>query len=200
MRIDIGQETDPGDPVLEIPWADPDNPANLYIDVKHRPEAAMELVECRRFPALGQFLLKVNGPAMPFRTAKCDAWATTDLDLEERIAFPLPCKVGSYVDLLIDRADMNSHVEPYQKLGALLAQRLKDSKAFAQIEIFIRRCLFTLEDRSGYYATVFIHAYGANPQEAESEWTGVIESLGETLDVISREFGWGGTRSSQHDS
>ncbi|MBI4164937.1 MAG: hypothetical protein HY508_04300 [Acidobacteria bacterium] len=200
MRIDIGQETDPGDPVLEIPWADPDNPANLYIDVKRRPEAAMELVECRRFPALGQFLLKVNSAAMPFRTAKCDAWATSDLDLEERIAFGLPHKVGSYVDLLIDRADMNSHVEPYQKMGALLAQRLKDSKAFAQIEIFIRRCLFTLEDRSGYYATVFIHAYGANAQEAESEWNGVVEALGDSLDAVSREFGWGGTRSSQLDS
>ena len=200
MRIDIGQETDPGDPVLEIPWADPDNPANLYIDVKRRPEAVMELVECHRFPALGQFLLKVNAAAMPFRTAKCDAWVTSDLDLEERIAYPLPWKVGSYIDLLIDRADLNSHVEPYQKMGALLAQRLKDSQAHAHIEIFIRRCLFTLEDRSGYYATAFIHAYGANPQEAETEWNGVIESLGESLDALSREFGWGGTRSSPHDS
>ena len=200
MRVDIGQETDPGDPVLEIPWADPDNAANAYIDVKHRPEAALELVECRRFPALGLFLTRVNAAAMPFRTAKCDAWATTDLDLEERIAYPLPCKVGSYVDLLIDRADLNSHAEPYQKLGALLAQRLKDSKAHAQIEMFIRRCLFTLEDRWGYYATVFVHAYGANPREAESEWNEVIGSLGESLDAISREFGWGGARSSPHNS
>lgn len=200
MRVETGQETDPGDPVLEIPWADPDNPASSYIDVKRRPEAAMELAECRRFPALGQFLMRINSAAMPFRTAKCDAWATTDLDLEERIAYPLPCKVGSYVDLLIDRADLNSRVEPYQKLGALLAQRLNDSTARAQIELLIRRCLFTLEDRPGYYATMYIHAYGANPQEAESEWNEVIGSLGESLDVVSREFGWGGARTSPHDS
>ncbi len=200
MRVEIGQETEPGDPVLEIPWADPDNPGNYYIDVKRRPEAVMELVECRRFPALGQFLLRVNSAAMPFRTAKCDAWATTELDLEEKIAFPQPCKVAGYVDLLVDRADLNSHVEPYQKLGALLAQRLKDLKGRAQIEMFIRRCLLTLEDRSAYYATIFVHAYGATPQEAETEWTGVIGALGESLDSISREVGWGGTRSAPHGS
>lgn len=200
MRVDIGQETDPGDPVLELPWADPDNPANAYIDVKHRPEAVMELAECRRFPALGTFLIRVNSAAMPFRTAKCDAWATNEIDLEERIAHGLPHKVGSYVDLIIDRADLNAHAEPYQKLGALLAQILKDSTAHAQIEIFVRRCLFTLEDRSGYYATVFIHGYGANPQEAESEWNGVMTSLGEALDTASREFGWGGMRSAPHNS
>lgn len=198
MRVEIGQETDPGDPVLEIPWADPDNPGNHYIDVKRRPEAVMELVECRRFPALGQFLLRVNSAAMPFRTAKCDAWATTELDLEEKLAFPKPCKVGSYVDLLVDRPDLNSHVEPYQKLGALLASRLKDMKSVAQIEMFIRRCVLTLEDRSGYYATIFVHAYGATPEEAESEWTRIIEALGESLDAISREAGWGGTRSAPH--
>ena len=200
MRVEIGQETDPGDSVLEIPWADADNPGNHYIDVKRRPEAVMELVECRRFPALGQFLLRVNSPAMPYRTAKCDAWTTAELDLEERIAFPQPLKVGSYVDLLIDRADLNAHAEPYQKLGALLAERLKDSQARAQIELFIRRCQFTLEDRRGFCATIFIHAYGANAQEAEDEWNGVMMALGESLDSISREFGWGGARTAPHDS
>ncbi len=196
MRVDIGQETDPGDPVLEIPWADPDNPSNAFIDVKRRPEAVMDLSECRRFPALGAFLTRVNAAAVPFRTAKCDAWATDELDLEERIAHGLPHKIGSYVDLIIDRADLNSHAEPYQKLGALLANRLKDSAAHAQIEIFVRRCIFTLEDRSGYYATIFVHAYGANPQEAEREWDEVMGTLGESLDAVSREFGWGGVRSS----
>lgn len=200
MRVEIGRETDLGDPVLEIPWSDAENPANLYIDVKRRPEAVMELVECRRFPALGQFLMKVNSAAMPFRTAKCDAWATSELDLEERIAFPKPWKVGSYVDLLIDRAELNAQIEPYQQLGDLLAQKLKDLKAHAQIEIFIRKCLFTLEDRWGHYATVFVHAYGANPQEAESQWNDVIATLGESLDAISRDLGWGGTRAAPHVS
>jgi len=200
MRVDLSRETDPGDPVLEIPWSDPANPANLYIDVKRRPEAVMELVECRRFPALGQFLLKVNSAAMPFRTAKCDAWVTSELDLEERIAFPKPWKVGSYVDLLVDRPDLNSQIEPYQKLGEMLAQKMKDFKALAQIEIFIRKCLFTLEDRWGNYASVFVHAYGANAQEAETEWNGVIASLGEALDAASRELGWGGMHAAPHSS
>lgn len=200
MRVENGLETDPGDPLLEIPWADPDNPGNHYIDVKRRPEAVMELVECRRFPALGQFLLRVNSAAMPYRTAKCDAWTTAELELEERIEFRQPLKVGSYVDLLIDRADLSAHVEPYQKLGALLAERLKDSKAHAQIEMFIRRCQFTLEDRRGYYATIFVHAYGANAQEAEDEWNSVIAALGEALDSISRELGWGGAKAALHDS
>jgi hypothetical protein len=200
MLVDISQETDPGDPVLELPWADPDNPSSAYTDVKRRPEAALELAECRRFPALGSFLTRVNAAALPFRTAKCDAWATSELDLEERIAHGLPHKIGGYVDLLIDRADLNAHAEPYQKLGALLAQLLKENTAHAQIEIFIRRCIFTLENRSGYYATVFVHGYGATPQEAEKEWNSAMASLAEALAAASRELGWGGMRSAPHHS
>jgi hypothetical protein len=128
MRVDLRQETEPGDPVLEIPWSDPDRPACRYIDVKRHPEGAIELEECRRYPALGQFLLRVNSPESSFRTAKCDVWATSELELEERLEFAMPCKVGSYVDLMFERADLSSRCEPYKNLAEGLTQRLNTSR------------------------------------------------------------------------
>jgi len=194
MRVDFSQEIEPGDPVLEIPWTDPHRPKQSYVDVKRRPDAVFELDECRRYPELGQFLLHVNSPESSFHTAKCDVWTTKDLTLEERLEFGLPCKVGSYVDLLFDRADLQGRVEAYQQLASAIEQRMKDHRAAAQLEIMIRRCLFHLENRWGYYATIFVHAYGASPQEAESRWDAVMRVLAETLVSIDREVAWGGAR------
>jgi hypothetical protein len=190
MRVDIRQEIEPGDPVLEIPWADPERPASRYIDVKRHPEGAFELEECRRFPALGQFLYQVNSPVSSFRTAKCDVWATSELELDERLEFAMPCKVGSYVDLMFERADLSSRTETYDRLAQGLAQRLKDQLPQAQLEVVIRRCLFRLEDRWGYYATLFLHAYGNTPQDAEAHWNTAIETLAKTILAIDRETGW----------
>jgi hypothetical protein len=195
MRVDLRQETEPGDPVLEIPWSDPDRPACRYIDVKRHPEGAIELEECRRYPALGQFLLRVNSPESSFRTAKCDVWATSELELEERLEFAMPCKVGSYVDLMFERADLSSRCEPYKNLAEGLTQRLKEHLPLAQLDLVIRRCFFRLEDRWGYYVTLFLHAYGGTPQDAEALWGTAVELLAGTILAIDRESHWGSAKS-----
>jgi hypothetical protein len=181
MRVETVQELDADDDTLEIPWASPGQPELRYLDLKAHPEEIGQLEECRTCPALGSFLRKVNAADSPFRTAKCDVWSTEDLAEDERADFKLAVKVGSYVDLLFDRPDLNSQLEPHLRLGAKLSEILGPLRVQAQMEICVRRCLFHPEGRRGYYVTVFTHAYGVTPGEAEEEWNRATGALGNAL-------------------
>jgi hypothetical protein len=188
MRVEIVQELDAGDDTLEVPWASPVQPGLRYLDLKAHPEEIGRLEECRKYPALASFLRKVNAADSPFRTAKCDVWTTTDLAEDERVDFKLPVKVGSYVDLLFDRPDLNSRLEPHLQLGAKLSEILGPLRVQAQMEICVRRCLFHPEERWGYYVTVFMHAYGVTPGEAEEEWNRALDAPGNALAGIDCSF------------
>jgi hypothetical protein len=181
VRVEIVQELDAGDDTLEIPWASPVQPELRYLDLKAHPEEIDRLEECRKYPPLADFLRRVNSATSPFRSAKCDVWTTTGLAEDEQVDFKLPVKVGGYVDLLFDRPDLNSKLEPHLQLGAKLSEILGRLRVQAQMEICVRRCLFHPEGRWGYYVTVFTHAYGATPREAEEEWNRAMDALGNEL-------------------
>jgi hypothetical protein len=181
MRVEIVKEIEPGDDTLEIPWASPEDIGPQYVDLKAHPASINQIEECRRFPPFGEFLRHVNSPESVFRTAKCDAWATTDLSEDERLDFQLPFKMGSYVDLVFDRSELNAALEHQLQLGEKLRQALASLRAQAQLEVCVRRCLFHPEERWGYYLTLFTHAYGANPGEAAREWARALEAQGEAL-------------------
>jgi hypothetical protein len=188
VRVDVIQELDSTDPTLEIPWASPTNPDLHYVDLRARPQQIDQLAECRRYPALAALLRTVNAADTSLRTAKCDIWVTTELAEDERLEFTLPCKVGSYVDLVFDRRDWNSRLEPYLHLGNELSRRLGQVHVQAQMEACVRRCLFHPEERWGYYLTVFTHAYGASPHEAEGAWQRALRALGNALAQIGRRL------------
>ena len=121
-----------------------------------------------------------------FRTAKCDAWATTDLTEDERLDFQLPFKMGSYMDLVFDRSELNGSLEHQVQLGEELRQALACFRAQAQLEVCIRRCLFHPEERWGYYLTIFTHAYGAEAEEAAREWARALAAQGDALVKIDQ--------------
>jgi len=76
---------------------------------------------------------------------------------------------------------LNSKLEPHIQLGAKLSEILGALRVQAQMEIYVRRCLFHPEERWGYYVTVFTHAYGASSREAEEEWNRAMDALGNAL-------------------
>ena len=186
VRVDLSQEIESGDETLEIPWADPENPQRRYLDLKAQPGLVELLEECREHPALADFLRRINSPNSPFRTAKCDVWATAELSEDERLDFGLPQKVGGYIDLLFECPEFNARLESQLELGRKLERLLASLRAQAQLEIFVRRCLFHPEERWGYYLSLFLHGYGASHEEAESEWSRALGALGEALIEISR--------------
>jgi hypothetical protein len=181
VRIEINQELEPDDDTLEVPWASTADPSRRYWDLKLFPEKIAALHECGEFPALGVCLAKINTPGSILRTAKCDVWTTADLAEDERMDFNLPFKIGSYLDVVFDRAEFRKRLDKHAGFAEKLQNDLSAFRVQGQIEIIIRRCLFHPEDVWGYALTLFIHAYGSTRAEAVTQWSRAIEALGEAL-------------------
>ena len=186
MRVEIIRELDPDDDMLEIPWANPQDPGLRYVDLKAHPQAIATLGECRRYPPLALMLRAINAPGSVLRSAKCDVWTTSDLTEDERLDFGLPHKIGSYVDVVLEYPKFNSDPDLQVELGEKLRRALRHLRLQAQMEICLRRCLFHPEERWGYCLTIFVHAYGQTQVEAEQEWARAMAALRKTWGKINR--------------
>jgi len=171
-------ELDEGDDRLEIPWADPNNPANCFLDLKTDPARVDEIPEACNSRPLRSFLTAVNAPDTLFATAKCDTWQTDEFSADERAAFPqAQAKFASYVDLVFSRDEFNFHREHYEQLAQRLLPVLTAAPVAARAELCLRRCCFGAHKDWGFYLTVFLYGYGRDAAEAEAQWAAGLEAL-----------------------
>jgi hypothetical protein len=191
MRIEITQELDAADPSLEIPWAGSCRSRLNYVDLKRHPEWIVKLPESRRFPPLSAFLRRVNSPGSRLRTAKCDAWTTRKLAQDERLDFNLPCKAGSYVDVVFDGPRCHTRLDAHRKFAERVSRALASFRVRGQMDIVVRRCLFHPREEWGYALTFFVHGYGATRTEAIRAWSSALSSLGNALTQRSKSAGPG---------
>src|SRR6202021_1932701 len=124
MDADFSIELGQGCPVLDLPWKDPAGKL-VYLDLKRQPDLIALLEEARVFPELERFLQAVNSGRSIMETAKCDAWVTTELSIEEEI-HEASHKFASYTDVVFsdldNRSSFSLHEEFAQKLAELLRQ------------------------------------------------------------------------------
>src|SRR4030088_3261738 len=114
MDADFSIELDREDPVLDFPWKDPSGKL-AYVDLKRHPELMVRIGEAERFPELGDFLRAMNSARSMVETAKCDAWATTDLSPEEEV-YDASHKFVSYVDVVFSNIDVRRSSLPQSSL------------------------------------------------------------------------------------
>ena len=103
MDADFSIELGRDDPVLDFPWKDPAGKL-AYVDLKRHPELMARIEEAEKFPELGEFLRAMNSARSMVETAKCDAWATTELSPEEEV-HDASHKFVSYVDVVFSNID-----------------------------------------------------------------------------------------------
>ena len=167
FSIELGRE----DPVLDFPWTDPAGKL-AYVDVKRCPELMASIEEAEKFPELGEFLRVMNSPRSMMETAKCDAWATTELSAEEDV-YHASHKFASYVDVVFTEIDarlsFSLHERFARKLVALL-RRVPDTPSAA--EVCVRRCRFGEDSgvRDGFYCTLNVSGYGNDEASARQNW------------------------------
>ena len=167
FSIELGRE----DPVLDFPWTDPASKL-AYVDVKRCPELMASIEEAEEFPELGEFLRVMNSARSMVETAKCDAWATTELSVEEDVYYASH-KFASYVDVVFSEIDMRQsfvlHEQFARKLVELL-RRVPDTPSAA--EVCVRRCYFGEDSgvRDGFYCTLNVSGYGNNDANARQNW------------------------------
>ena len=136
-----------------------------------------------RFPELREFLITINASSSPFETAKCDAWASSEINPEEEI-FGQPCKFGSYVDLLFSDAAVRFSFEEHESFVnrvAELLQRVPEIPASA--EFLLRRCFCHegVEFREGFYVTGYVFGYGSDEVQARRQWGIALKLVGNAL-------------------
>src|ERR1700726_4646149 len=94
FSVELGRE----DLVLDFPWSDPSGKL-AYVDLKRHPELLPQIEEANSIPELADLLRTLNSATIIVQTAKCDAWATSELSPEEEI-YGSSQKFASYVDVV----------------------------------------------------------------------------------------------------
>jgi hypothetical protein len=170
VQADFAVELGRDDETLEMPWAAENGPR--YYDLKRHPELLREVEEALRFRELGDFLAAVNSNAGVVETAKCDAWASADINPEEEV-FAAAYKFGSYVDIVFSnelvRVSFPEHEQWAKRLTGLLK---KAPEIPAAAEFLIRRCYYHVAHgmSEGFYITFYLYGYGEDDPQARQCW------------------------------
>jgi hypothetical protein len=184
FSIELGRE----DPVLDFPWKDPAGKL-VYIDLKRCPELIASVEEAKKFPELGEFLRVMNSARSMVETAKCDAWATTDLNAEEDV-YDASHKFASYVDAVFSEIDVRQsfslHEQFVRKLVELL-RRVPETPSAA--EVCVRRCYFGDDGdvREGFYCTLYVSGYGNDDASARQNWGVGLKLMGNGVVQLSAQ-------------
>ncbi len=184
FSIELGRE----DPVLDFPWKDPAGKL-AYVDVKRRPELMASIEEAEKFPELAEFLRVMNSARSMVETAKCDAWATTELSAEEDVC-DASHKFASYADVVFSEIDVrlsfSLHEQFTRKLVELL-RRAPDTPSAA--EVCVRRCYFGEDSgvREGFYCTLYVSGYGNDDASARQNWGVGLKLMGNAIVQLSAQ-------------
>lgn len=171
MEADFSIELCADDPVLDFPWTDPAG-KNLYVDLKRQPDSMSQIEEACRFPELAEFLRTANSSRSLVESAKCDAWATTELTIEDEI-FDASHKITSYVDLVMtDRGRRLSFPFHEGFVQGLMGLLRKAPEVISSAEVCLRRCFFVDSSPAseGFYCTVYVNGYGSDEAAARMNW------------------------------
>ncbi len=191
MDADFSIELGRDDPVLDFPWKDPAGKL-AYVDLKRHPELMVEIEEAEKFPELGEFLRVMNSERSMVETAKCDAWATTELSPEEEV-YDASHKFVSYVDVVFSNTDLHqpsvreslpAHEQFVRKLVELL-QRVPETPS--AVEVCVRRCYFVEDSgvREGFYCTLYVSGYGNDCASARRNWAVALKLMGNAIVQLS---------------
>jgi hypothetical protein len=182
FSIELGRE----DPVLDFPWTDPAGKV-VYLDLKRRPELMSQVQEAAAFPELGEFLRALNSERSRVETAKCDAWATTDLSVEEEI-YNASHKFASYVDAVFSEIDPRLSLSVHEQFARKLVELLRRApETPSAAEACVRRCYFGQNGgvQEGFYITLYVSGYGNDGRSARQNWAVGLKLLGNAIMQLS---------------
>ena len=184
MLAEWSVECSPEDPILVVPWKDPDG-HSAFVDLRADPYDFDAVPEAEHYPPLMQALRALNAARSPVFTAKCDAW-TLDPDELEHLQLNLditpaeaPSGFASYIDLIWrDRSIFASFPQHEQMLRKLTRLAAPLDLPLAALDCTLRPAFIDLEGpREGYAISLYVKALGPDQHAAVKEW-------GEALDAV----------------
>ena len=184
MLAEWSAECSPEDPILVVPWKDPDG-HSAFVDLRADPYDFDAIPEAEHYPPLMQALRALNAARSPVFTAKCDAWTLDPEELEhlqlnlDIPAAEAPSGFASYIDLIWrDRSIFASFPQHEQMLRKLTRLAAPLDLPLAALDCTLRPAFIDLEGpREGYAITLYLKALGLDQPAAVKEW-------GEALDAV----------------
>jgi hypothetical protein len=184
MLADWSVECAAEDPVLVVPWKDPDGKA-AFVDLRANPYEFDSIPEAEQNPPLMHALRALNAARSPVFTAKCDAWPLSAEELEDlRLELDIPAADGlagfaSYIDLVWrERAlflSLPQHEQMLRRLTRLAAPL--DHPATA-LECVVRPAFLDLNGpQQGYAWSLYIKALGESQQAAWGNWGAALDAV-----------------------
>lgn len=187
MRGEWSAQCGADDPVLVVPWSDPDDPTGTchFIDLRANPYDLDLIPEAELHPPLMQALRALNGGRSPVFTAKCDAWP---MDAEELPLVQLelehtneesPYGFMSYLDVIWrERALFVSLHHQQQRLDRLIRLLEPLDHSYALAECVLRPALIDLAGpQEGFAVSLYVKALGINAAEAYTHWSQALEAV-----------------------
>ncbi len=170
MQAEFTVELAAGDDCLEVPWASPDG-ALRYYDLRRRPELLLNIEEAHQNRELGEFLSAINSGWSVLETAKCDTWASSEMNEEEAV-YGAAWKFGSYVDLIFTEAAPRVEFEAHEDFAGRVTELLRRVPEIpAAAEFVVRRCTYhEPAAREGFCVTFYLYGYGDDESDARRRW------------------------------
>jgi len=170
VQADFAIELGADDETLEFPWFTAVGQPR-YFDLKRQPHLLPNIEEAAGLPELREFLIAVNSSSSTLETAKCDAWASNQINSDEEI-FGAAGKFGGYVDFLFSDPP-NRYSFPKH----------------ASAEFLLRRCYYhqqnSAEIREGFYITFYLFGYGEDEKQACQRWALALRLVGNAIRQLS---------------
>ena len=184
MLAEWSVECSAEDPVLVVPWKDPDGNA-AFVDLRANPYDFDAVVEAEKHPPLMQALRALNAARSPVFTAKCDAWS---LDRDELghlqmnlDASPTDTSTGfaSYIDLVgCERSLFTSFHQHEQLLRRLSRLAAPLDRPLAALDCVLRPALVDLAGpQEGFALSLYVKALGADQHAAQEEWAATLDAV-----------------------
>jgi hypothetical protein len=188
MLAEWSAECSAEDPVLVVPWKDPDG-KTAFVDLRANPYDFDAIPEAEHHPPLMQALRALNAARSPVFTAKCDAWAlegdelkhlqlNLDVDMSDPHA-SLSFGFASYIDLVSrERLLFTSFPQHEQMLRRLARLAAPLDHPAAALDCVLRPALIDLEGpQQGYAFSLYVKTLGADQQSAWQEWAAALDAV-----------------------
>jgi hypothetical protein len=169
------------DPVLVVPWKDPDGKM-AFVDLRANPRDFEAVAEAEQHPPLMQALRALNATRSPVFTAKCDAWPLNSEELQHLQlnldAHPADAPAGfaSYIDLIWrERSLFHSFHRQEQMLRRLTRLAAPIHRPWTALDCVLRPALLDFDGpQEGFAVSLYVKALGASPLAAWKEWAAAL--------------------------
>jgi hypothetical protein len=184
MLAEWSVECSAEDPVLVVPWHDPNGSA-AFVDLRANPYDLDGIPEAEQHPPLMHALRALNAQRSPVFTAKCDAWPLdgeelAQLQMELDVPPPdAPAGFASYIDLVWrERSIFTSFHQQEQMVQRLVRNAAAIDCPLTSLDCVLRPAIVDLDGpREGYAVSLYVKALGADRQSAWANWAVALEAV-----------------------